>query len=82
VAEKLSLNVAVGRAVRRWRAQHRVSQEELGLRCGIDRTYIGHIERAEKQPTLGTIEKLLEGTGMTFSEMAELAEREQVRQSP
>lgn len=49
--------------VRRRRLQLRLSQEELADRCGLHRTYIGAIERAERNVTLATIEALAEGLG-------------------
>ena len=35
-----------------------MSQEKLGQLAGVHRTYIGMIERAEKNITLNSIEKL------------------------
>jgi transcriptional regulator with XRE-family HTH domain len=77
VAEKLPVGVALGRVVRRVRKQRRLSQEELGYLIGLHRTYVGQWERGERNVTLATIEKLLEGTGMTFGELARQVEREQ-----
>lgn len=77
MAERLPANVALGRVVRRWRVERGISQEELGFRSDLHRTFVGQMERAEKQPTLATIEKLLEGTGMGLAELAQLVEWEQ-----
>jgi transcriptional regulator with XRE-family HTH domain len=35
-----------------------ISQEELGFRTGLDRTYISGIERGERNPSLKNIGKL------------------------
>ena len=35
-----------------------VSQEELGFRTNLDRTYISGIERGERNPSLDNIDKL------------------------
>lgn len=32
-----------------------MTQEELALSCGIDRTYIGLLERAKRQPAITTL---------------------------
>jgi transcriptional regulator with XRE-family HTH domain len=47
-----------GEKVREERLKQGLSQEELASRAGVHRTYIGMIERAEKNVTLESIEKL------------------------
>lgn len=47
-----------GDTVREFRKQKNLSQEELADKAGLHRTYIGMIERAEKNITLLNIEKL------------------------
>jgi transcriptional regulator with XRE-family HTH domain len=44
--------VAFGAAVRRIRKERGISQEELALRCDIDRSYMGSIERGEQNSGL------------------------------
>ena len=48
----------VAAAVRRLRKAAGWSQEELGARANLHRTYIGAIERAEENLTLRTLDKL------------------------
>ena len=50
--------LAFGDAVRRNRLSLGFSQEELAARAGVHRTYIGMIERGEKNVTLKNIEKI------------------------
>ena len=50
--------VKFGKKVREERARLGLSQEELAARAGVHRTYIGMIERAEKNITLENIEKI------------------------
>ena len=45
-----------------------ISQEELASRADVHRTYIGMIERAEKNITLENIEKICKALGLTVSE--------------
>jgi transcriptional regulator with XRE-family HTH domain len=44
--------VTFGAAVRRVRKECGMSQEELALRCDIDRSYMGSIERGEQNSGL------------------------------
>lgn len=44
--------------IRKLRAEQKISQEELAYRAGLHRTYIGMIERGEKNITLRNIEKI------------------------
>ena len=47
-----------GERVRQLRKEKCISQEELAYRANLHRTYIGMIERAEKNVTLTNIEKI------------------------
>lgn len=51
---------AFGNRVKEERLKLGISQEELAERAGLHRTYIGMIERAEKNITLLNIEKIAE----------------------
>lgn len=63
------LNKKLARNLRIARAAQNISQEELASRCGLHRTYIGAIERCERNVTLRTLEILAEGLGMTPIEL-------------
>ena len=63
-----SLNT-FGEAVRNIRTAAGLTQEELADNSGLDRSYIGGIERGERNPTLGVIEKIAEGLGVTLAEL-------------
>lgn len=52
------LNDIFATNVRKARNSKGWSQDELGERSGLTRNYIGEIERAEKSPTLDTVEAL------------------------
>ena len=47
-----------GHAVRDLRLQKNMTQDELAHKAGLHRTYIGMIERAEKNITLLNIQKI------------------------
>ena len=52
------LNVLVGRNVRRLRLAAGLSQEAFAHACGLHRTYIGGVERGERNITLATLAKI------------------------
>ena len=63
-----------GEAVRERRLELGLSQEVLGFRCGLDRTYVSGIERGVRNPTLVTIRKLAGGLETTASDLLKRAE--------
>ncbi|QJE00479.1 helix-turn-helix transcriptional regulator [Massilia forsythiae] len=58
--------VAFGRAVRSLRAERTMSQEELAHRSGIDRSYLGAIERGEQNSGLLHLVRIAEALGSTL----------------
>jgi transcriptional regulator with XRE-family HTH domain len=54
----MKLRAIVARNLRILRKQKGLSQEELADSAGINRNYVGQIEREEKSPTIDVIEKL------------------------
>ena len=55
---KSDILLRFGNNVRKTRLQQDMSQEQLANKAGVHRTYIGMIERAEKNITLENIEKI------------------------
>lgn len=53
-----SLNVLFGQKIRQLRVERHMSQEEFAWMVGLHRTYLGQVERAEKNITLKNIEKI------------------------
>ncbi|UJA00506.1 helix-turn-helix domain-containing protein [Acinetobacter johnsonii] len=51
------LSNVIGQLIRNSRTQRSITQEALALQCGIDRSYMGRIERGEVNLT---VEKLYE----------------------
>lgn len=54
------LQRALGENVRAIRTQRGLSQEDLGEHLGLHRTYIGGVERGERNLTLRTVERFAE----------------------
>lgn len=57
--------VAFGAAVRATRAARGIAQEALANRCGIDRSYLGAIERGDQNPGLLHVVKIAQALGLT-----------------
>lgn len=60
-----------GNKVRKLRKEKGISQEELAHRADLHRTYIGMIERAEKNITLINIEKIANALEVTIEQLFE-----------
>ena len=58
MAEEASITKIVGENVRRAREAIGLSQEELGDKAGIDRTYVSGVERGVRNPTLKVLARL------------------------
>ncbi len=66
---KSSILLAFGQKVRKERRKRGWSQEELAKKAKVHRTYVGMIERAEKNITLGNIEKIARALNLKIHEL-------------
>jgi DNA-binding XRE family transcriptional regulator len=64
-----SLAGRFGGLVRRLRSEAGFSQEEFALRCGLHRTYLGSIERGERNVTIQTADKLARALDTTLADL-------------
>lgn len=55
--------------MRELRKRKQLSQETLALACNLDRTYIGGVERGERNISLVNIHKIAEALGVEAREM-------------
>lgn len=76
-SEKLYLK-RFGEAIRDLRKARGVSQEKLGFLSNLDRTYIGGIERGERNISLTKIVKLAAVFGIQPSEIFKKIEEQKV----
>jgi transcriptional regulator with XRE-family HTH domain len=58
-----------GKAVRQRRAKIGLSQEAFADLCGLDRTYMGGIERGERNVALVNLEKIANALHLPLSEL-------------
>jgi transcriptional regulator with XRE-family HTH domain len=63
------IRLRFGKAVRKKRHRLGVSQEEFAEICGLDRTYIGGIERGEGDVALVNIEKIARALKISLPEL-------------
>lgn len=68
-------HLAFAQAIHDLRHERGLSQEELALRSGIDRSHMGRIERGVQNPRLATIFKVSKGLGVPASSVFAHSER-------
>ncbi|MEK3742403.1 helix-turn-helix domain-containing protein [Brevibacillus fluminis] len=57
---------AIGESIRLHRLKNGMSQEQLALNAGVNTSYIGQIERGEKNPTIKVLEKISSALGISL----------------
>lgn len=65
--------IALGGAIKKRRQEKKVSQESLALAAGVDRSYLGRIERGDNNPAALTLIKIAAALDTTLAELAEEA---------
>lgn len=65
----MDVRARFGKAVRERRKRLRLSQEEFADMCGLDRTYMGGIERGERNVALVNIEKIARAFKISLSDL-------------
>ena len=68
-SKRTAQTTAFGRAVYALRIEKKLSQEELSFQSEIDRSYLGQLERGEKEPCLGVIFKIADALATPPSEI-------------
>ena len=58
-----------GAAIRSIREEQNMSQEQLALNAEMDRSYVGGIERGERNPSLTNVFKIADALGVQPSEI-------------
>ena len=67
---------AFGSRVRARREGLGVSQEELASACGLHRTYVGSVERGERNPTLLSMTRLAGALRTTVRDLVDVPQTE------
>src|SRR3989304_5368531 len=58
-----------GEKVRSYRGKFGITQEELGFKSGLDRTYISGIERGLRNPSISSAARIAEAMGVPLVEL-------------
>ena len=58
-----------GNRVQALRKLRNISQERLAHTIGVHRTYLGFVERGERNPTLTKIEKIAKALGVSIRDL-------------
>ena len=72
----LTLRQRLGRAIRRLRTAAGYSQESFADACGLHRTYMGTVERGERNISLDNIERIAKTLKMGPAALLSEAEKE------
>ena len=71
MAKKVDILVRFGERVRELRHAQGWSQEYFAHKCELDRTYVGGIERGERNLALRNIERIADTFGISIAELTE-----------
>lgn len=69
-----NLAILVGERIRQIRKEYKLSQEKLGEIAQLQSSYIGGVERGERNISLETLEKIIKAFDMPFIEFFNFSE--------
>ncbi len=67
----MSITTIIGKELKKLRIEKGLSQEQLALSVGLDRTYISSVELGKRNITLVSLEKILKGLGLSVLDFFE-----------
>ena len=65
----MELRKILAQNIRAYRLAKKLSQEDLADSCGLHRTYVGSIERSERNVTISSLEVLAKALGVSVPEL-------------
>lgn len=69
IAQKQSARLLFASNMRRLRESQRLTQEQLAALTGLHRTYIGSVERGERNISIDNMERIALALGVSLSAM-------------
>ena len=70
-----SLQKSLGEVFRQYREELGISQEEFAYRVGLHRTYVGSVERGERNISIQNMEQIAKELKVPLSKLIEYAEK-------
>lgn len=67
----MDITQELGIRIRHYRKEKKITQEQLAEICGLHPTYIGQLERGEKNATIESIYKIALGLNISISKLFE-----------
>ena len=61
----------VGQKIKQIRNEKGLSQEKLALKAEIDRTYLAGVEQGKRNPSLKSLEKIVDALEISFQDLFE-----------
>lgn len=75
MAKAKPYSIAFGKVLKVERLKQSLSQEEIGFRCELDRTYVSGVERGVRNPTLQLAWVMVtKGLGLDFASFSKAVE--------
>jgi transcriptional regulator with XRE-family HTH domain len=81
VADARDVLSAFGDAVRRLRVERRLSQERLAELANVNRTYLGDVERGERNVSLINVDRIASALELDLAELMTAVEQSRQRRS-
>jgi transcriptional regulator with XRE-family HTH domain len=82
VAKAEDIRIVFGRAVRSARTDRKISQEQLADESGLDRSYLGGVERGDRNPSLVAIDKIARGLELPLGDLFAKCDALRIQQKP
>ncbi len=67
----MDITTELGMRIRYYRKEKKITQEQLAEICSLHPTYIGQLERGEKNATIESIYRIAKGLGIPISRLLE-----------
>lgn len=67
----MEISWEIGKRIRYYRKEKDITQEKLAELCNLHPTYIGQLERGEKNATLESIYRIAQGLGVSMGRLFE-----------